>query len=433
VLEKGTPGPPSSVGRSLANIPLKTNNASNPVHGVRHVVKKVMDFSGASTRIATVNTGNSDRSMRSSSRTKTVHSGDIFRTSRMHSRGRAPSLQNEKERAVIKIQSAFRARLARTEMERMKRVAKPGSGKTANKLSGAVALGWADVAGRFVRYLSEHFWEVGESSSINVLIIETLLAHLIKARTHFIDINENRLSESQIHKAHRLEFHKPQQLTKTEFNAYNSKKEVLNSLGVTSLLARILASLSDDVIVDGFPDRVIQLLVEMLDGGNKYVQQTLYLHLLNVDSDGKFLSHIEKRMHHAFDMYTAGKRTNKAKKSGLQLSSEVMEACDHLIQTFRLLQLLCEGHHLGFQDFLRHQSGHTSSQVNIIKTSCEFVIQLCESKETIERFSMVEISVLSQVHCACFLHFEQWFLLFLFLMYAKFPNFFTPWNVTSIH
>lgn len=398
VLERGTPGPPQGIGRDLQYMNLKPKQ-SNAVSGAASAVKKAWKRSGSVRIVPAYST--EGRAPRISSNNSNADGNAGIVMSRFNAaifpRSRIKSTFTEQDNAATTIQQAYRRVLAKTVLDRMKVIAKPGGGKSANKMSGAVKLGWAEIAGRFVRYLSDHFWEVGESSKVNVLIIETLLAHLIKARTYFFDVNNVKLPEHQIEKAHRLEFHKPQQLTKSEFNAYNTKKEVLNSLGVTELLARILASLCDDVTVDGLPDRVVQLLVELLDGGNKYVQQTLYNHLVNIDSDGKFLSHIEKRMHHAFSMYIAGKKMSKLTKTTKKVSKNVSESCEYLIQTFRMVQLLCDGHHLGFQDFLRVQSGHTSSQVNIVKTTCEYVIQLCDSKEAIERFSNVEISLLSQV------------------------------------
>jgi hypothetical protein len=71
----------------------------------------------------------------------------------------------------------------------------------------------------------------------------------------------------------------------------------------------------------------------------------------------------------------------------------VSEACEHLIQSFRFLQLLCEGHHLGFQDYLRHQSSH----VNLIKATARFLISLCDTSYVIGRYTTMEISLVSQI------------------------------------
>eukprot|EP00615_Pteridomonas_danica_P000262 CAMPEP_0114358040 /NCGR_PEP_ID=MMETSP0101-20121206/22031_1 /TAXON_ID=38822 ORGANISM="Pteridomonas danica, Strain PT" /NCGR_SAMPLE_ID=MMETSP0101 /ASSEMBLY_ACC=CAM_ASM_000211 /LENGTH=1066 /DNA_ID=CAMNT_0001501009 /DNA_START=3077 /DNA_END=6274 /DNA_ORIENTATION=+ len=303
----------------------------------------------------------------------------------------------EEDKASVQIQAAFRRMKAKAEMARKRIVARPGGGKNSNRLSGAVELKWKDIAGRFVRYLGDHFWETGEIAKVNFLIIETWLAHLVKRRTHFIDEFGCKLSFDQLHKARILNFKKPQQLTDEELMSYHERQSALNSLGVTTLSAKILASLSDDVTVGGLPDRVLQLLVELLDGGNHDVQQSLFEHFVNEDNEGKFLAHIEKRIDYAYGVYSEGKKADTSNGSHATLSKEVTEACEHLIQSFRFLQLLCEGHHLGFQDYLRHQTGLASSHVNLIKRCVGLIISLCDTSFVIGRFTKTEIFLISQI------------------------------------
>ena len=46
-------------------------------------------------------------------------------------------------------------------------------------------------------------------------------------------------------------------------------------MGVTALMARVIASLSSDISEGGLPDVALELLVELLNGGNLRVQDTL--------------------------------------------------------------------------------------------------------------------------------------------------------------
>jgi hypothetical protein len=57
-----------------------------------------------------------------------------------------------------------------------------------NSMSGAVALTWDDVTGRFVRYVTEHL-RTEKSKATCTLIFETWHAHLIKARTYAFDVS----------------------------------------------------------------------------------------------------------------------------------------------------------------------------------------------------------------------------------------------------
>jgi len=117
--------------------------------------------------------------------------------------------------ACLKIQNAYRNMIARCEMQMVKETMRPGEGLNSNRLSSAVELSWNDITCRFVRYLGDHFWEKeNDITRVNVLIIETFLAHLIKARTHFLDSNGMQLGESKAHKANSIESLETANLTK---------------------------------------------------------------------------------------------------------------------------------------------------------------------------------------------------------------------------
>jgi hypothetical protein len=403
-LERGTPGPPEGIGRDLSDF--------REHHQKKNIVQKGSKAVSNFWRNPT-NRNQHHHHHRTSKRRSSVQpisSGDhggggmglARRASLMFGGGGSMNVNHEytpEENASLVIQASFRRMKARAEMARRKVTARPGGGKHSNRLSGAVELSWRDIAARFVRYLSAHYWETSpEICQVNFLIVETWLAHLIKARTYFIDANGVKLNQdpASIAKAKSLKFMKPHQLTEDELTSYHLKQTTLNALGVTTLLAKILASLSDEVVSGGFPDRVVLLFVELLDGGNHDVQQTLFAHLIEDDNEGKFLTHIEKRLDYAYGLYLEGKKLDTTSGTGI-LSKDVAEACEHLIQTFRFLQLLCEGHHLGFQDYLRSQAGQASSHVNLVKKSVGMIISLCDTSFVIGRFATMEIMLVSQV------------------------------------
>jgi hypothetical protein len=409
LLEKGTPAHESvmdinaTVQEQLKSVTsAKGNSAINPSTTTytrrqtqRSSERRVTPTLAAKRRASSgeqLKRGSSFKMLRTSGTNKVSPAGFFTNT-----RVKSDSFE-EKEIAVIIIQNAYRNMMARQEMTVIKETMRPGEGTKSDRLSGAVQLSWADITKRFARYLGDHFWEMGPVKRVNILIVETWLAHLIKARTYFLDVNGLKLPESRYHKTHKLEFHDPFELNKDELDAYNAKKTKLNSLGVTTLLAQILSSLCDDITVGGLPDRVLQLFVELLDGGHRDVQQTLFQHLTESESEGKFLAHIEKRISYAFGIYLEVKKIDASTRSISMLSHEVLEACEHLTMSFRFLQLLCEGHHFGFQNFLRQQDIlHSATQVNLVKICVEHVILLCDSTSSVARFSSLEVLLVSQV------------------------------------
>lgn len=78
----------------------------------------------------------------------------------------------------------------------------------------------------------------------------------------------------------------------------------------------------------------------------------------------------------------AFERTQKAE--GLGVGSEGiageknMHDADFTCALFRFLQLLCEGHNLDFQNYLRTQAGNTTT-VNLVISTVDYLLRLQES------------------------------------------------------
>mmetsp|Transcript_10336 Transcript_10336/g.13505 ORF Transcript_10336/g.13505 Transcript_10336/m.13505 type:complete len:710 (-) Transcript_10336:143-2272(-) len=276
LLEKGTPGPPAHAGRSLNMIPDKSSSSgglfiprmssssidppldntisnknnvtsftpqSKPPKKRRTIIAisspspsppssvTPKGFEDVSSIIETlsspVNKLSSKMSSRGSNKTPTNKKrgskksagNSIYKITPMGFFLNEPTISNEaggdEEAACLKIQSAYRNMIARCEMQMVKETMRPGEGLNSNRLSSAVELSWNDITCRFVRYLGDHFWEKeNDITRVNVLIIETFLAHLIKARTHFLDSNGMQLGESKAHKANSIESLETANLTK---------------------------------------------------------------------------------------------------------------------------------------------------------------------------------------------------------------------------
>lgn len=219
-----------------------------------------------------------------------------------------------------------------------------------NVLAGSVELTWKDLTLRFVRYVSEHFLESGEGLQTSKFILETWVAHLKKARTWtFNEAGKKVRSDSGFDGVDRLVIVEPDELDADERLLFVRKQTNLSAWGVVTLLAKVLASLSENANGE-FADLSIELLIEMLNGGNTEVQQTLFNYLMSMDTECRFLENLDKRLLRVHN------ELSDAKKAGiLETSDELAVECKKAISTARLIHLLCEGHHQGFQNYVRVQ------------------------------------------------------------------------------
>jgi len=272
---------------------------------------------------------------------------------------------------------------------------RPGGGvpiAPQNSMSGAVALTWEDVTKRFVRYMLDHFRSSGsDENSTCALIIETWISHLIMARTWVFDEEGKKLTTADIPKASELRLCVTSNLSEFERAMFHAKQGELNRMGVTEVLATILLGMSHDLGEGNHPDKAIALLNEILNGSNVAVQDTLLLHLTNFDKEGKFKTHIGKRLDLALESIVADRKNGHTKGGG----EETID-CEHAISTVRLLQLLCAGHHASFQNYLRSEPT-VSSDIDLISAVCHMLICLTESTFIVSNFTFDELDLVAQL------------------------------------
>uniref|UniRef100_A0A671X2V3 Ryanodine receptor 3 n=1 Tax=Sparus aurata TaxID=8175 RepID=A0A671X2V3_SPAAU len=131
----------------------------------------------------------------------------------------------------------------------------------------------------------------------------------------------------------------------------------------------------------------LKLGISILNGGNILVQQVRFSRhyslcfYLDTENTLSFLSHS------VLDL-NAFERQNKAEGLGMvteegsinvsERGSKVLQDDEFTKDLFRFLQLLCEGHNNDFQNFLRTQTGNTTT-VNIIISTVDYLLRLQES------------------------------------------------------
>ncbi|XP_047184844.1 ryanodine receptor 3 isoform X2 [Scophthalmus maximus] len=126
----------------------------------------------------------------------------------------------------------------------------------------------------------------------------------------------------------------------------------------------------------------LKLGISILNGGNVKVQQKM-LNYLKEKRDAGFFKSLSGLMQSCSVLdLNAFERQNKAEGLGMVTeegsSSKVLQNDEFTKDLFRFLQLLCEGHNGDFQNFLRTQTGNTTT-VNIIISTVDYLLRLQES------------------------------------------------------
>ncbi|KAI5611303.1 ryanodine receptor 3 isoform X3 [Silurus asotus] len=126
----------------------------------------------------------------------------------------------------------------------------------------------------------------------------------------------------------------------------------------------------------------LKLGISILNGGNVVVQQKM-LDYLKEKRDAGFFKSLSGLMQSCSVLdLNAFERQKKAESLGMVTeegsSSKVLQNDEFTKDLFRFLQLLCEGHNNDFQNFLRTQTGNTTT-VNIIISTVDYLLRLQES------------------------------------------------------
>nr|XP_020441896.1 ryanodine receptor 3-like [Monopterus albus] len=132
----------------------------------------------------------------------------------------------------------------------------------------------------------------------------------------------------------------------------------------------------------------LKLGISILNGGNILVQQKMLEYLKEKRDVGFFKSLSGLMMSCSVLDLNAFERQNKAEGLGMvteegsinvsERGSKVLQNDEFTKDLFRFLQLLCEGHNNDFQNFLRTQTGNTTT-VNIIISTVDYLLRLQES------------------------------------------------------
>ncbi|XP_007909260.1 ryanodine receptor 1 isoform X6 [Callorhinchus milii] len=154
----------------------------------------------------------------------------------------------------------------------------------------------------------------------------------------------------------------------------------LHSRGAAEMVLQMISACKGEP--GAMVSSTLKLGISILNGGNCEVQQKMLDYLKEKKEIGFFHS-VQSLMQtcSVLDL-NAFERQNKAEGLGMvteEGTSEKVMADDEFTQDlFRFLQLLCEGHNNDFQNYLRTQTGNTTT-INIIICTVDYLLRLQES------------------------------------------------------
>nr|XP_033809946.1 ryanodine receptor 1 isoform X8 [Geotrypetes seraphini] len=154
----------------------------------------------------------------------------------------------------------------------------------------------------------------------------------------------------------------------------------LHNRGAAEMILQMISACKGET--GAMVSSTLKLGISILNGGNSEVQQKM-LDYLREKKEAGFFQSVQLLMQtcSVLDL-NAFERQNKAEGLGMvteEGTSEKVMADDLFTQDlFRFLQLMCEGHNNDFQNYLRTQTGNTTT-INIIICTVDYLLRLQES------------------------------------------------------
>uniref|UniRef100_A0A3B3TF51 Ryanodine receptor 1 n=1 Tax=Paramormyrops kingsleyae TaxID=1676925 RepID=A0A3B3TF51_9TELE len=154
----------------------------------------------------------------------------------------------------------------------------------------------------------------------------------------------------------------------------------LHNRGAAEMVLQMISACKG--VTGSMVSSTLKLGISILNGGNGEVQQKMLDYLKDKKDVGFFLS-LQALMQSCCVLdLNAFERQNKAEGLGMVseegTSEKVMADDEFTCDLFRFLQLLCEGHNNDFQNYLRTQTGSTTT-INIIICTVDYLLRLQES------------------------------------------------------
>lgn len=194
-----------------------------------------------------------------------------------------------------------------------------------------ITITWPDLLTRMQKYVTTHLHAKEQQTCIRIL--DTLRTHLVAVRCVSGEL---------------LEFC---DLPLAVQQKFVEKQNLLNSSGITTLVARIMSThfSTED---DDLPAAAFRLAMELLNGGNAAVQRSIF-DFVNGQSKGFLFGHLRARLRAACNHVRS--RKEECEIQYIAPSASARRKAEYAISTFEFIRLLCEGHSLMMQHLIREQ------------------------------------------------------------------------------
>eukprot|EP00746_Dinoflagellata_sp_MGD_P142772 gnl/MRDRNA2_/MRDRNA2_75700_c0_seq3.p1 gnl/MRDRNA2_/MRDRNA2_75700_c0~~gnl/MRDRNA2_/MRDRNA2_75700_c0_seq3.p1 ORF type:complete len:1275 (-),score=168.89 gnl/MRDRNA2_/MRDRNA2_75700_c0_seq3:61-3597(-) len=178
---------------------------------------------------------------------------------------------------------------------------------------------------------------------------------------------------------------------------FRRQQAMLAQRGVTDLLTCVLASRNN-------PSRITEQAFELaeliLAGGNKDVQNC-FAKSFRYYNSASFFGNIQELSEQAINCLKQFRRIkNTVAGNGSVEEHQSLQIFKHqrrlktLRSANRMLQLLCEGHNVEMQTYLRQQDDNTAS-VNVLEHTSRLLSRLCPNQAALDEIDCGELSVIS--------------------------------------
>uniref|UniRef100_A0A8C9XBL5 Ryanodine receptor 3 n=1 Tax=Sander lucioperca TaxID=283035 RepID=A0A8C9XBL5_SANLU len=207
---------------------------------------------------------------------------------------------------------------------------------------------------------------------------EKLVQDLAKTPMKIVEEEEEEVAEIQPDPLHQLILHFSHNEKEMEKQKILYQQARLHARGAAEMVLQMIGSSKGRL--GPMVSCTLKLGISILNGGNVQVQQKM-LDYLKEKRDAGFFKSLSGLMQSCSVLdLNAFERQNKAEGLGMvtEEGSKVLQNDEFTKDLFRFLQLLCEGHNGDFQNFLRTQTGNTTT-VNIIISTVDYLLRLQES------------------------------------------------------
>jgi hypothetical protein len=239
------------------------------------------------------------------------------------------------------------------------------------KGEGAVTITWDQIVVRMVSYMREHNYDPDETTCL--LILRCFRFHLLKARStdsgteiELCDMSDKAAAE------------------------YSRKQSSYVDFKVVDVVLTAIATHPANV-EGNLADESIELLIEMMNGGNEAVQSAILHYIEHEDRDNKLLMHIRARMAHS--LVAIKERKDRTINGFQNMTEENRVEFENCAQTFLLLQEMCEGHYFPNQEILRIQPTHSAS-INLVETASKLFMSQCETSSMLLEMEEAEVELI---------------------------------------